>query len=223
MNIRQSSQWLSRLGLSLVALLAAMMLSTIANAQVLYGSMVGNVVDNNGAAVPSATVKITNKATNQSRDAITNSEGGYNFSTVQTGFYEITVSKTGFKTFTRSNQEVTLNSITRSDIALEVGQVSETVSVTADAVLLQTDRAEVRSELTSQALQNLPIPPGRNYQQLFRSLPGITPPTNAHSIPTNPSRALQFNVNGTNSSSNNVRIDGASQYNLFLPHVTAYV
>ncbi len=194
-----------------------------ADAQVLYGSMVGNVVDNNGAAVPSATVKITNKATNQSRDAVTNAEGAYNFSTVQTGFYDITVSKTGFKTFTRSNLEVTLNSITRSDIALEVGQVSETVSVTADAVLLQTDRAEVRSELTSQTLLNLPIPPGRNYQQLLRALPGITPPNNAHSTPTNPSRALQYNVNGTNSSSNNVRIDGASQYNLFLPHVTAYV
>ncbi|MGH9800821.1 MAG: carboxypeptidase regulatory-like domain-containing protein, partial [Blastocatellia bacterium] len=223
MNFRQSSQWLSRLGLSLVVLLAAIMLSAAANAQVLYGSMVGNVVDNNGAAVPNATVKITNKATNQSRDAVTNSEGAYNFSTVQTGIYEITVGKTGFKTSARSNVEVTLNSITRSDISLEVGQVSETVSVTADAVLLQTDRAEVRAELTSKTLLNLPIPPGRNYQQLFRTLPGINPPNNAHSIPTNPSRALQYNVNGTSSSSNNVRIDGASQYNIFLPHVTAYV
>lgn len=194
-----------------------------ADAQVLYGSMVGNVVDNNGAAVPSATVKITNKATNQSRDAVTNAEGAYTFSTVQTGIYDITVSKTGFKTYTRSNIEVTLNNVTRTQISLEVGQVSETISVTADAVLLQTDRAEVRAELTSQKLLNLPIPPGRNYQQLFRSLPGITPPANAHSVPTNPSRALQYNVNGTNSSSNNVRIDGASQYNLFLPHVTAYV
>ncbi len=227
MKFRLSSQWLSRAGLSLVAplaiMLAAAMLSASANAQVLYGSMVGNVVDNNGAAVPSATVKITNKATNQSREAVTNPEGAYLFSTVQTGFYDVSVSKNGFKTFTRSNVEVTLNNVTRSDVSLEVGQVSETVSVTADAVLLQTDRAEVRSELTSQTLLNLPIPPGRNYQQLLRSLPGITPPNNAHSIPTNPSRALQYNVNGTNSSSNNVRIDGASQYNLFLPHVTAYV
>ncbi|MBL8190153.1 MAG: TonB-dependent receptor, partial [Acidobacteria bacterium] len=227
MKFRLSSQWLSRVGLSLAAplaiMLAAAMLSATANAQVLYGSMVGNVVDNNGAAVPSATVKITNKATNQSRETVTNPEGAYLFSTVQTGFYDVSVSKTGFKTFTRSNVEVTLNNITRSDISLEVGQVSETVSVTADAVLLQTDRAEVRAELPSQTLINLPVPAGRNYQQLLRTLPGITPPNNAHSIPTNPSRALQYNVNGTNSSSNNVRIDGASQYNLFLPHVTAYV
>lgn len=223
MKFRLSSQWLSRLGLSLAVMLAAVMLSATVNAQVLYGSMVGNVVDNNGAAVSGATVKITNKATNQTRETATNTEGAFNFSTVQTGTYDITVSKNGFKTFTRSNQDVTLNNITRSDIALEVGAVSETVSVTADAVLLQTDRAEVRAELTSKTLLNLPIPPGRNYQQMFRTLPGINPPDNAHSTPTNPSRALQYNVNGTSSSSNNVRIDGASQYNLFLPHVTAYV
>ncbi|MBP6820026.1 MAG: TonB-dependent receptor [Acidobacteria bacterium] len=227
MNLKQCFKKTMRqffgIGIPAGVLLLVSLIPTVGNAQVLYGSMVGNVVDNNGAAVSGATVRITNKATNQTRDVITNAEGAYNFSTVQTGFYEITVSKTGFKTFTRSNVEVTLNNITRSQIALEVGQVSETVSVTADAVLLQTDRAEVRSELTSQTLLNLPIPLGRNYQQLFRSLPGITPPNNAHSVPTNPSRALEYNVNGTTSSSNNVRIDGASQYNLFLPHVTAYV
>ncbi len=205
------------------AFVLTVLLSSGVDAQVLYGSMVGNVKDNNDAAVSGATVKITNKATNQTRETVTNTEGSYNFSTVQTGMYEITVSKTGFKTYTRSNVEVTLNNTTRSDISLEVGQVSETISVTAEAALLQTDRAEVRAELTSQALLNLPIPAGRNYQNLFRTLPGITPPDNAHSVPTNPSRALIYNVNGTAASSNNVRIDGASQYNIFLPHVTAYV
>jgi hypothetical protein len=192
-------------------------------AQVLYGSIVGNVTDKAGAAVAGANVKVVNKATNQVRDAVTNEDGGYTFTTVQTGEWEVTASKSGFKTLTRSNVAVTLNSITRTDLALEVGELSETVSVTADAALLQADRAEVRAELTSQTLQNLPIPAGRNYQNLLRALPGITPPNNAHSIPTNPSRALQYNVNGTNSSSNNTRIDGASQYNIFLPHVTAYV
>jgi hypothetical protein len=219
-QVNRAGVWVSTLWL---ALMLVGPLASHTQAQVLYGSIVGNVTDKSDAAISGATVKITNKATNQSRDTVTNTDGSFNFSTVQTGLYEITVGKPGFKTFTRSNVEVTLNSITRSDISLEVGQVSETVSVTADAALLQTDRAEVRAELTSQTLLNLPIPPGRNYQQMFRALPGITPPNNAHSTPTNPSRALQYNVNGTNSSSNNVRIDGASQYNLFLPHVTAYV
>ncbi len=207
----------------LLALLIIAGASAIVYGQVLYGSLVGNVKDNTGAAVSGATVRITNKVTNQTREVTTNAEGSFNIPTVQTGIWELTVSKSGFKTLTRSNIEIVLNSITRSDVTLDVGEVSETVSVTADAALLQTDRSEVRAELTSQKLLNLPIPPGRNYQQLFRTIPGITPPTNAHSVPTNPSRALEYNVNGTNSSSNNVRIDGASQYNLFLPHVTAYV
>ncbi len=205
------------------AFILAGLLSSGASAQVLYGSIVGNVRDNNGAVVSGATVRITHKETNKSRETITNPDGSFNFTTVQTGRYEVTVSKQGFKTYSRENVEVTLNNISRTDVALAVGEVTETISVTADAALLQTDRAEVRSEITSQKLLNLPIPPGRNYQQLFRTLPGITPPENAHSVPTNPSRALTYNVNGTNRSSNNVRIDGASQYNLFLPHVTAYV
>ncbi|MGH9852040.1 MAG: TonB-dependent receptor domain-containing protein, partial [Blastocatellia bacterium] len=207
----------------MAVLLVALMIPQLGNAQVLYGSIVGNVKDKSDAVVAGATVRITQKETNQTREIATRTDGSFNFPTVQTGRYELTVSKVGFKTYTRSNIEVTLNSVTRTDISLEVGEVSETVSVTADAALLQTDRAEVRAELTSQTLQNIPIPSGRNFQQLFRTLPGITPPINAHSIPTNPSRAMEYNVNGTARSSNNIRIDGASQYNLFLPHVTAYI
>ncbi len=222
-NIRRPMRLLARIGTPLAVLFIALALTRPGEAQVLYGSIVGNVKDTSDAAVSGAVIKITNKETNQSREVATNADGSYNFPTVQTGRYDVTVSKQGFKTYTRANLEVTLNNVTRSDIKLEVGALSETVSVTAEAALLQTDRAEVRSELTAQKLLNLPIPSGRNYQQLFRTLPGITPPENAHSIPTNPSRALQYNVNGTNRSSNNVRIDGASQYNLFLPHVTAYV
>jgi hypothetical protein len=213
----QSIQWV------LALLLTGAMVSFSTEAQVLYGSIVGNVTDDSGAVVPGATVKITNRGTNQVREALTTTEGGFNFPTVQAGNWEVTVSKQGFKSVTRTGVLVTLNSLARSDIQLEVGNVAESISVTADAVLLQTDRAEVRAELTSRELTNLPIPAGRNYQNLFRSLPGITPPDNAHSVPSNPSRALIYNVNGTSASSNNVRIDGASQYNIFLPHVTAYV
>ncbi len=206
-----------------LAILLTMILASASFAQTLYGSIVGNVTDKSNAVVADATVKIINKGTNQVRETQSNADGGFTFTAVQTGTWEISVTKQGFKTVTNANVIVSLNNITRSDMALEVGAVVDTVNVTADAGLLQTDRAEVRAELTSQTLQNIPIPPGRNYQQLLRSIPGINPPNNAHSIPTNPSRALEYNVNGTNSSSNNTRIDGASQYNIFLPHVTAYV
>src|SRR5207302_10092147 len=72
-------------------------------------------------------------------------------------------------------------------------------------------------------LENLPVPIGRNYQQLYRTLPGFSPPVNPHSVPTNPSRALEFNVNGTSDDQNNTRIDGVSTTHVQLPHVNAYV
>jgi len=108
-------------------------------------------------------------------------------------------------------------------VTLQLGAVSESVLVTAEAAQLQTDRAEVRAEITSQTFQNLPVPLGRLYQQILKTIPGFRPPTNHHPVPTNPSRALGFNVNGTSYSINNTRIDGASSISVWLPHITAFV
>src|SRR4029453_16508577 len=137
--------------------------------------------------------------------------------------YMVTVKLAGFRTFTRAQVPVTLNNLSRVDVSLEVGELSETVSVTAEAPLLQTDRAEVRSELKTRELVNLPVSLNRNYQSLFRVLPGFTPPAEAHSVPANPSRALVFNVNGASRSSHHIRLDGVSTSNVWLPHVAAYV
>ncbi len=194
-----------------------------AMAQILYGSVVGNVKDPSDAAVAGATVTITNRATNQIRHTVTNELGGYNFPTVQAGRYELKVTKEGFRAFTQSEVIVTINSVTRSDVTLQVGAVAETITVTGASAALQTDRSEVRAEMTSETFQNLPVPLGRNYQQLLRTLPGFRPPTNAHSVPTNPSRALTFNSNGVSQSINNVRIDGASSNAPWLPHITSFV
>src|SRR5262245_33619322 len=223
MNFRQNIKQLMRTAAPLTALLLALMLRQSGNAQVLYGTLTGNVTDTNGAAVPGATVTITHKETGQSRQGVTDSSGGYDFPTVQAGTYTIKISKSGFKTTTKENIAVTLNNITRADIAVEVGQVNETVIITAETAQLKTDRAEVSAELTERPLRDLPVPLGRNYQQLFKTLPGFTPPEDAHSVPSNPSRSLVFNVNGSSRSSNNTRIDGISSTNIWLPHVTAYV
>lgn len=204
-------------------ILLALVLPLLLQAQVLYGSITGNVTDSGGDAVPGATVTVTNNQTNLSREVITDNSGNFDLPTLQAGTYTIKVSTSGFKTATKNDVVVTLNNITRADITMEVGQVTENIVVTAEAAQLKTDRAEVSSELTSKPLQELPVALGRNYQNLFRALPGITPPENAHSVPSNPSRSLVFNVNGASRSSNNTRIDGVSSTNLWLPHVTAYV
>jgi hypothetical protein len=192
-------------------------------AQVLYGSLVGNVTDDTGGAMPGATVVIIQTETGASHEAMTNAAGAYRFSTLQPGTYTMTVRLTGFRTFTREQIPVTLNNVTRVDAGMQVGQLSETVTVEAERPVLQTDRAEVRSELKSRELVNLPVSLNRNYQYLFRVLPGFTPPAEAHSVPSNPSRALVFNVNGASRSSNNIRIDGVTTTNIWLPHVAAYV
>ncbi len=194
-----------------------------AEAQVLYGSIVGNVVDPTNAAVPDATVTVTHLETGVSRSATTGATGAYSFPTLPSGSYDLRITKDGFQTYTQSGVTVSINAVTRVDVTLTVGAVAESVVVAAEAATLQTDRAEVRGELTSRTLVNLPVFTGRNYQHLFRMLPGFTQPRNAHSIPSNPSRSLQYEVNGTVSASNNVRLDGATQYNVWLPHVTAYV
>jgi len=211
---------------SLSSLLAALLFvawSPRAGAQVLYGSLVGNVGDESGAAVPGATVTIRNKETGAAREATTDASGAYRFDTVQPGTYSLTVQLTGFRSFTRPDIPVTLNTTARADARLQVGQLTESVTVSGEHALLQTDRAEVRSELRTEELVNLPVSINRNYQYLFRVLPGFTPPAEAHSVPSNPSRALVFNVNGASRSSNNIRIDGVSTTNIWLPHVAAYV
>jgi hypothetical protein len=142
---------------------------------------------------------------------------------VPAGTYEVRITASGFQTIVKSDVSVTINNVTRADQTLQVGQVAETVTISAYASTLQTDRAEMRNEVSTQELVNLPLASNRNYQQLFRVLPGFTPPANAHSIPTNPSRALVFNVNGATRSSNNTRIDGASAMSIQLPHIAAYV
>ena len=192
-------------------------------AQVLYGTIVGNVTDNTGAALPGATVTATNVETNTSREVVTNETGAYRIPTLQPGQYRVTVAMPGFSNATRSDVVVTLNSTTRINMSLQIGQLTETVNVEASSQVLQTDRAEVRAELNTRELRDLPVPLGRNYQHLFKTIPGFTPPSDAHSVPSNPSRALTFNVNGASQSTNNTRIDGVSTTNIWLPHVSAYV
>ncbi|MEZ5352818.1 MAG: TonB-dependent receptor [Bryobacteraceae bacterium] len=194
-----------------------------AHAQTLYGSIVGTVNDPSGAAVPNAAVTATNTQTGQVRQATTNEAGGYVFAAVQPGNYEVKFAKDGFRPSAEGGIDVTANNTTRVDVALQIGNVAESVTVEAAAAVLQTDSATVRSQVQGRDLVNLPVPVGRNYQNVLVTIPGFSPPSNAHSVPTNPSRALQSNVNGTPTAGVLVRIDGAASQQTWLPHIAAYV
>jgi hypothetical protein len=196
----------------------------ICRAQALYGSVVGNVRDSSQAVVAGARVTLTNTQTQQSRETATNDTGEYNFATISPGVYSVNVRKEGFTAFTQSGINVTANNTARVDVSLNLGAVNESVTVNAAAVALQTDRAEVASSVGTTQLSNLPMSMGRNYQTLFVTLPGFSGVQSSYnSTPSNPSKALVFNVNGASFSINNTKIDGAQSINVWLPHESAYV
>src|SRR6266545_5499143 len=112
------------------AMAAAFLLGAgTAGAQVLYGSIVGNAHDATGAVLPGATVTIVHDETKLKRETVSDSAGAYTFTAVPTGTYQVTVTLQGFRTFTRPGVEVTLNTVTRVDAALRVGEIAETVTV----------------------------------------------------------------------------------------------
>jgi hypothetical protein len=207
--------FLLALGVSLLAAPAA--------AQVLYGSLTGTVVDSGGAVVPGASVTARNTGTAQELSVTTNDIGGYTFNNLLPGVYDVTISANGFRPVTKRGVAITANIVRREDVQLEVGQLSETVTVEAGQVALQTDKADLHTELGSKEVINMPLPRYRNYQSLINLVPGATPGRFQNSIQAAPARALDTNVNGVNRNNNATRIDGALSVFLWLPHHTAYV
>jgi hypothetical protein len=206
--------------MSALVLLIVSLMPSAASAQILYGGLVGNVTDESAASIPGATVTVTHEETGTTRAAQTTEDGVFRIPTLPTGKYTVNVTADGFRTVERRGVDVSVNNLTRADVQLQIGQVNEQVTVEANAVQLQTDRAEVRHEVDKTTLENVPIPVGRNYQMLLGTLPGFSPPRNAHSVPANPTRSVRYSVNGTSDMNNNVRIDGVTAYNPNLPHMT---
>jgi outer membrane receptor protein involved in Fe transport len=211
------------LRLAVCAFWTVVLLSHPSHAQVFYGSVVGTVQDPSGAAVPRADVTITNTATGQSRRTETNELGRYSFSNILPGVYNLGVSVRGFKSFSRTDLTITINNVTRADVALEMGDVAETVTVEASAAALQTDKSDVHIELDKKEVNDLPLSNYRNYQSLINLVPGATPAQFQNAITDTPARALTTNINGTVRNVNTTRVDGATNVFVWLPHHTVYV
>jgi len=207
----------------LAVILAVAVLSSPAHAQVLYGSIVGTVVDSSGGGVPNASITITEKQTGQSRSDKSEADGRYAFGNVQPGVYDVKVTAPGFRTLSQNDVSVTVNTVSRVALRLEVGAVTETINVEAAATLLQTDKSDTHSELDSKTLATLPIGGYRNYQSLINLVPGATPASFQNSLTDTPGRSLRTNINGANGQTNVTRIDGAASVNIWLPHHVGYV
>ncbi|HYZ86712.1 MAG TPA: carboxypeptidase-like regulatory domain-containing protein, partial [Bryobacteraceae bacterium] len=196
-----------------------------ANAQVLYGSLTGNVVDSSGAAVPEVKVEAVNANTGVSRTTTTDSAGVYIFNDLQAGSYKVTYQSSAFSTQVQEGVQITANSQRRVDVQLQLAQVAESVVVAATAVTLQTDRADVNNVIQQNQITNLPITgnSGRNFQALYKLVPGVQLREELHSDAGNPQRSLGANVNGASYSNNNTKLDGATVSYPWLPHIVAYV
>src|SRR6185369_16868775 len=208
---------------AIAALISGYVTVTPAAAQVLYGSIVGAIEDQTGSAVPKATVTITNKETGVTRAAAADDQGRYSLLSVQAGSYDLKVVAPGFRMVTQTDIVVAINTVTRQDIHLEIGAITEQVTVSGTAAMLQTDKSDVRHELTGATIQNMPLPGYRNYQSLLALVPGATPPAFQNAVVDTPGRALRSFVNGTATNNNNTLVDGAVNINIWLPHHVAYV
>ncbi|MGB2716179.1 MAG: TonB-dependent receptor [Vicinamibacterales bacterium] len=210
--------------LMLLALAASLTLSpAVANAQALYGSVTGNITDTSGAAVPGATVTIKNDNTGLELSTVSDETGSYTIRNVPGGTYTLKTSLQGFKEFAQTNVQVIVGGIVRVNGKLEIGALTESVTVTSEALVLKTDKADVSVDLRPEEVVNLPLNQYRNYQTLLNLVPGATPPVFQNAQTDTPGRALSTNINGTNRNNNVTRIDGAASINVWLPHHVGYV
>ena len=212
--------------LRIAVLLASLSITCPATfAQVLYGTLTGSVVDATSAAVPNAKIETVNKATGVTRQATSDERGSFQFNDLQAGLYKVTVSAPSFGTVVQDGVTITTNTIRRMDARLQVAAVNESVTVNASALTLQTDRSDVNHQISKAQVMNLPFggQQGRNFQNLYKLLPGFSPPAELHSDAGNPQRSLGTNVNGASYSNNNTRLDGATVSYPWLPHIIAYV
>jgi hypothetical protein len=146
--------------------------SGISSAQTL-GGITGEVRDAQGAVIPDAEITITNVATNAVRTTVSNDAGIYSFPAIPPGTYTLRASKVGFKVTTRTDIEIQVQQNARIDLELTVGQVSESVEVSASAALLSTENATVGTVIENKRIVELPLN-GRNYLQLVSLAPNVS-------------------------------------------------
>lgn len=164
----------------------------------------GRVADAVGAAVPGASIEITNVNTNQTVGVETNDDGFYIAAELAPGLYRIRAVKSGFQTAVREQVVLNVAANVKVNFRLEAGQLSESVTVEADSrEMVETDSAAVGTLVDRKFVENLPLN-GRSFQSLIELTPGVV------LVPSTIQSSGQFSVNGQRSNSNYFTVDGVS-------------
>jgi hypothetical protein len=194
--------------LACVALAALAAAVPAARAQAVYGSVAGTVTDPSGASLPGVTVTITSVERKTVDTVVSNSSGNYVKEHLLPGVYEVKAELTGFKSTVVSRALVGVDSQTKIDLALQLGDLSEAVTVTAaEGQLLKTDRADVAVTFETKQLTELPVL-DRNFTKFVLLTPGTQRLSWNHATSENPQGSVQTMVNGQHFSGTGFQLDG---------------
>jgi carboxypeptidase family protein len=209
------------LALSLAALLAP----AAAMAQSVSGTILGTVTDESGAVMAKAKVTVVNEGTGLTRTMTTDSNGEYTFPSLPTGRYTLTSEMAGFKAVALSNIELGVDQRARMDVKLEVGAMTEAVSIRAETPLVQTSSSELGTTITNEQIEALPLN-GRNFVNLTRTVPGVLrgiPGANIDGAGSLAWRAsASFSANGQRPRDNNYMLDGVDNNETWLQTVVIF-
>lgn len=193
-------------------LLLVVLIPSCAFSQAITATLLGTVADQSGAVVPEASITVTEVTTGVTRKTSSNHEGIYTIPYLPPGMYRIEIEAKGFKKTVRDGVELRATISTRVDAALEPGQLTEVVNVTAESPVLQTDRSEVARSFNTKAVTELPLV-DRSFQSLVGLLPGVAPPSVDFTRSEDPQGTTFFRANGQGNSANNTQVDGVDNTN----------
>lgn len=165
----------------------------------------GRISDSSGAIVPDAQITITNQKTGLIRDSVSNSEGIYTLPLLPPGEYRLAVKKDGFKPVVRPDIVLNVEQVARLDFTLEAGAVTETVTITSAAPVLERETSSIGQVIENKTIVTLPLN-GRNYAQLVALMPGATPNQGSRG-------SDGISINGNRTLQNTFLIDGVDNNN----------
>ena len=211
--MRSTSQSLSKQSATMVSALLLMLLcaSISIQGQTIVGRIGGTVKDKAGAVIPNANVTVTNGATNLVRTATTDEGGFYTVTNLPVGTYAVMVEQKGFKRAVQADNVLPADGRLTVDITLELGEISETVQVTANSSgeTVNTTSGEVARVVDKRQVQNLALN-GRNYMQLVTLIPGAAILDEDQLALTTSLSISQASVNGNRPNYNALSVDGGS-------------
>ncbi|MCL5745308.1 MAG: TonB-dependent receptor, partial [Acidobacteria bacterium] len=186
--------------------LLLVMAAVAASGQILTGTITGEITDPSGARIPGVSINAVSVATGIPYKTQSNEAGIYVLTMLPTGAYRMDFQASGFRLVTRTGLRLGAEQVLRIDVALEVGAVSDAITVSSEAPLIQTEHGTVGSRFDYSRIENLPV--GRSATAVLRTVPGVIPNPSGYG-----DSVSDGNINGGRAASSSLMVDGLSTEN----------